>query len=181
MEAACPLRWSSNIPPQIHDSTPPTLQEAVAFLLVEFQIYFLTSQAEFLGVENDLIGIQLNSSYQMKQGPPFFHHLAFLSTLMFRVPFTMWGHSHWIWALGYTHFGIPLFCYHMSNFIYFCLLSQLCPERQPQRGEVIYLGHQLIWEIQMRDHLTCVVGIGAPLLVISLLLLSRPYILNALI
>ena len=116
----------------------------------------------------------------MKRGPLLFHHLASFSTVMFRVPFTMWGHSHWIWVLGCAHFGRPLFCFHMSNFIYLYLLSQLCPERHAEREEVIYLGYQVL-RIQTRDHLTCVAGIRAPLLVISLLFLSRPCILNALI
>jgi len=89
MEAPCTLHLSSDISSQIHDSVPPILQKAVAFLLVEFQIYFLTSQADFVGVQNSLVDIQLNSRDQLKQGTPLFHHLAFLSTLMFRVPFTM--------------------------------------------------------------------------------------------
>ena len=65
MEAPSPLHYSAVISPQIHNSAPPTLQKAVIFLLAEFQIY-LTTQAEFVGVQYVLIHIQLNSRDQMK-------------------------------------------------------------------------------------------------------------------
>ena len=64
-------------------------KKIVAFLLVEVQTYILTSQADFVGIQNDLIDIRLNSSDQMKRGPLLFRHPASLSTVMFRDPFTM--------------------------------------------------------------------------------------------
>lgn len=76
IEAPSALYLSSNISLQIHISAPPTLQKRVIFLLVEFQIYFLTSQAEFVSVQSSLIDIQLSSRNQMKWGPLLFCHLA---------------------------------------------------------------------------------------------------------
>ena len=48
---------SSDISLQNNFSTCLTLQKVVTFLLVELQILFLTSQVEFLSVQNDLIVI----------------------------------------------------------------------------------------------------------------------------
>jgi len=76
MEAPSLLLLSSDISPWIHNSAPLTLQNAVTFLLVKFQIYILTSQAEFVGIQNGLIDIQLNLRDQMKQGPVLLCHLA---------------------------------------------------------------------------------------------------------
>jgi len=69
MEAPSPFCLSSDIFPPIHDSTRPTLQKAVAFLFSEIQIYIQTSQTDFVGVQNGLIDIQLNSEDQLKRGP----------------------------------------------------------------------------------------------------------------
>ena len=77
METPSSLYLSFNIFLQIHDSTPLTLQKAVIFLLIEFQIYFLTPQAEFVCVQNGFIDIQLNLRDQIKRGPLLCCHLAY--------------------------------------------------------------------------------------------------------
>ena len=51
---------------KIQCSSPPTLQKVVVFLLVEIEKNLLTSQVEFVCVQNGLIDIQLNSRDLMK-------------------------------------------------------------------------------------------------------------------
>lgn len=65
MEAPSLLHLSSDNSSQIQDSACPTLQKAVTVLVVEIQIYFLTSQAEFMGIQNALIDSQVDSRNQM--------------------------------------------------------------------------------------------------------------------
>ena len=42
-------------------------------------MYLPTSQADFVGVQDGLLDIQLKSGDQLKKGPLLLHHLFFLS------------------------------------------------------------------------------------------------------
>ena len=62
MEAPSPFRLSSGIRPQNHGFLLHTLRPTTRdVLFAEIQMYLLTSQADFVGVQNALVDLQLNS------------------------------------------------------------------------------------------------------------------------
>lgn len=81
-------------PLKIQGSEPPTLQKVVIFLLVEIQINRLTSQVEFMCVQNGLTDIQLTSRDQMKQGPLLCCHLACTYLLLNLIIFFLAKNRH---------------------------------------------------------------------------------------
>lgn len=67
MEVSSPIHLSSGICLQNHGFPLHTSRPSTAdMLFVEIQIYLLTSDADFLGVQNDLVDSQLNSGDRLK-------------------------------------------------------------------------------------------------------------------